>query len=281
MNEPGPLFPYSWTSSFGVARGQDEVRHVEGSPPLQLRPEYKGQGSAILDDMIKTASPVFDKTTEDGVRFCIYRLGVLEVRTTQETSGAEVIGAVFSVLNQASAAAMTATRAVQDEEKISVVTEFVEREFAIGVDPSILRRRLYVVFETDRGSKILTERMKDGSFAWVENPRDLEDRNSLAKVTRSEKVETGVLVRDMKAHKVKLAEGARLSGKRYAQAIFVRAAGPRRNNQPIPAYKEYMNVLLSLQSKQKKEDNQEHRTKVMPLPGNMLRPAARAPFFPK
>lgn len=277
-DKPGSLFPHSWTESFGVARGKDEVRQPEGKAPLEVRPEYKGQGAALLDDMIQTASPVFDKTTEDGVRFRVYRLGILEIRTTQEANGTEVIGVVYSVLNQTSKASVTAVAAVQDEEKISTITEFVEKEFAISSDPSILRRRFYIVLETEKGQKVLTERLRNGSLAWIENPKDLEDRNSLAKVTRSEKVERAVTIGDVKEHKVKLAGGVPLSGKRYAQAMFLRVFGPKKSERPVPPYKEYMSALLSLQPKTKKE---EPRSKVMPLAGSMMRPATRSTKFPK
>ena len=39
---------------------------------------------ALLEEVLPTAAPEFHKATEDGVVFRIYRLGSLEVRTTQD-----------------------------------------------------------------------------------------------------------------------------------------------------------------------------------------------------
>merc|ERR1711920_356158 len=43
----------------------------------------------------------------------------------------------------------------------------------------------YVVFETERGCKVITELLPTGVVAWKANPKNVEDRNSLAKVISS------------------------------------------------------------------------------------------------
>merc|ERR1711972_244650 len=45
-----------------------------------------------------------------------------------------------------------------------------------------LRCRYYVVFESESGCKVVTEMLAKGTVAWKANPKDVEDRNSLAKV---------------------------------------------------------------------------------------------------
>lgn len=91
VDEPGPLFPSSWKSSF-------ESNAQRPQTTLVPRPEYKEEQSVeLLQDTLRTSSPIFDKTTEEGLRFRIYSLGSLEVRTIQEVDGDEVVGSVFSV----------------------------------------------------------------------------------------------------------------------------------------------------------------------------------------
>lgn len=229
VDKPGPLFPHSWTPNFEIARGRKSVQEIRPVGTLTSRPEYKSQ-AAVLEQVLKASAPVFDKTTEEGLRYRIYRLGSLEVRTTQELKESEVVGAVFSIRNQAPNSA-SAKAKIGDQEKITKVTEYVERAFVPGADSTGLRRRFYIMMETDQGHKIVTERLNDGKFSWVSNPEALEDRNSLAKVTRQETVTTGVIVRDMKACQTKLTEeGATPSSKRYAQALFTRAVGAKRSS---------------------------------------------------
>jgi len=70
---------------------------------LIARPEYKGHAAELLEGVLRTSAPIFDKSTEDGMHFRIYRLGSLEVRTAQELGSEEVVGAVYSVYSQTSA----------------------------------------------------------------------------------------------------------------------------------------------------------------------------------
>merc|ERR1711879_688018 len=104
----------------------------EGQPEgtLQERPEFKAQ-AAMLHQIIKTLSPVFDKCTEEGQKFRIYRFGSLEVRTTQGPDGVEEVGVVFSIRTPTSYN-VPEFQAIEGHEKVSKATEYVERIFVGG-----------------------------------------------------------------------------------------------------------------------------------------------------
>jgi len=168
VESPGELFPSSWRTSVEIARKEEAAQRSNGS--LRLRMDYKAQ-MHLFEPALKKAVPTFDKTAEDGARFRIYRFGSLEVRTVQELSGEEAICAVLS------ASAGEHNQAILPNEKIVKVTEYVE-----GSDGNC---DCYVVLETEKEKTIVAEEMKNGSVRFVENPKDLEDRNSLAKVLRT------------------------------------------------------------------------------------------------
>merc|ERR1719229_931214 len=88
----GAVFPSSWQASFELAKGQS----MKQSRHLEARPEYLPQ-EAVLRNALESAEPTFDKCTEEGTRFRIYRVGRVEVRTTQEPAAEEHLGAVFTM----------------------------------------------------------------------------------------------------------------------------------------------------------------------------------------
>eukprot|EP00747_Dinoflagellata_sp_TGD_P191486 gnl/TRDRNA2_/TRDRNA2_54938_c0_seq1.p1 gnl/TRDRNA2_/TRDRNA2_54938_c0~~gnl/TRDRNA2_/TRDRNA2_54938_c0_seq1.p1 ORF type:complete len:998 (+),score=249.98 gnl/TRDRNA2_/TRDRNA2_54938_c0_seq1:81-3074(+) len=214
MSRPGPLFPSSWTSSIEIAQAQ--------AASLQARPDYKSEAAAF-EHILTTTAPLFDKCTEDGLRFRIYKCGSLEVRTTQAYESKETIGMVFSMRSSTH----TSTEgAPKDHDKVVKVTEYVERARAES------SHRSYVVIETKEGHIIVTEKFMDGTVTWEENPKDLQDRNSLAKVVRSAgyNVKAGVTVGDMRKFQakesVRTASGVSHSQcKHYAQVAFTVACG--------------------------------------------------------
>lgn len=223
MSNPGTLFPHSWTPAVEVASGNDSASEGRSVGSLVARPEYTNQ--TVLLKHLKKSAPVFDKTMEDGLRFRTYRIGTLEVRTTQEhTSQEEVVGAVFSIQNPQ---AIASTPDIIDErERLTKLMEYVEQVDVVpGADVKRVNRRYYLVLETEKGNKIVTERMCEGRLSWVFNPADLEDRNSLAKLTRSEICASDVSIRDMLSCRAKLAEDSAVSSKRFVQAMFNRAVG--------------------------------------------------------
>merc|ERR1740123_340889 len=162
----GPLFPSSWNSSV-------EIESESGSPVLRSRPDFKAEES-LLEEVLKSTIPVFDKKTEDGTHFLIYRLGSLEVRATQATDGKIVIGAVFSQGSD------THSEEASDHERIVKATQYVEK-----ASVSRLHCCYYVVLETESGCKVITEMLPTGIMSWKANPKNVEDRNSLAKVISS------------------------------------------------------------------------------------------------
>jgi len=187
MDSPGQLFPSSWRASVEISH--QEASRKQSSRPLHPRLDYKAQAQ-VFEQALKKAVPAFDKRTEDGTRYRIYRFGSLEVRTTEDTDEEEKIGAVFS--HCASTDAPKRHELVKDEERLVKATEYVE---ASGKD-----YHCYVVMETEMKNTILTEELKNGTLRREANPKDLEDRNSLAKVLRSaDCTKFGLTVGGMKA----------------------------------------------------------------------------------
>merc|ERR1711862_829857 len=141
---------------------------------------------------------------------------------------------------------------------IESLTEYVERSFVAGNNPKGLHRRFYIVMETELGDRIVTEYLSNGCMTWEENPLDLDDRNSLAKVTRKEVCRAGVTLRDMKASQQKWAEdGSSPSCKRYARAVFNRVVASSQADGPKSATKglTFMKRLKQQQA-QARVDNQ-------------------------
>jgi hypothetical protein len=288
MGEPGLIFPASWTSSLAVARGQATIRNLEARPcnALISRPEYKGHAAELLESVLRTSAPVFDKSTEEGMRFRIYRLGSLEVRTTQELSGEELVGAVFSIRNSTSISnrgdnqdgcSISSKAAISADELIVHATEFVERAFVEGGKPSALRR-YYLVLETKNGHIILTERLPNGQVTWVEDPEELEDRNSLAKVTRVSACQPNLVVQDLKTYQSTVAKGASQAGvaspsvcKRFARSAYARAVGPDSRHGFIST-PWWMDIAKEkVEAKQEKEAKKKNN--FIALPNSMLKKA--------
>lgn len=224
-DDAGPLFPSSWTSSFqGTA-----TRECPQGEMLHARNDFQSDANilAALHDSLSSGPPAFDRYAEDGARFRIYRFGSLEVRTTQEQDEQEIIGAVYSIRSAMQAWGGKWNRSARENEMLSKVTEYIER----ALDGSG-GHHLFVVMETEDGHEIVTEKLSDGIATWQENPKDLDDRRSLAKVIRTADCKNaGSTVLGIKAFQMK---ETRLYGKgavtpakcdQYAQVIFSRATG--------------------------------------------------------
>jgi len=232
MSQPGELFPSSWTSKFQVAHGW------EGRSPALLhpRPEYKAQSPLLLNHILRTALPVFDRSTEEGMRFRIYRMGCLEMRTTQELGREEVVGMVYSMHAPPPAGSTVLhgkgkAESTKEREKIMKATEYVESALGEGqVEATRTSRRYYLVLETDQGSKIVTEQLQDGNVTWQEDPEDLEARSTFAKVIKTGSWSAGVPVREMLTFCNREAERStdavsQSARKKYARTAFDRARG--------------------------------------------------------
>jgi len=201
VDSAGSLYPSSWESSIAIA--QEQVRQGPHTGHSKKGWSPSGALTANLQLVLKTAVPVFDKSTEDGMRFRIYQTGSLELRTTQEHDGKEVIGVVFSD----SASPQTCTYTVDQElnynERVVKATEYVESIMA-GTQRSGDGLRLpcqyFVVFLTEPGNVIVTEQLEAGTTTWAENPVNLEARISQAKVTGCTGCQAACIdVRDLRA----------------------------------------------------------------------------------
>lgn len=221
VGRAGALFPFSWTSNLRIDQAVEPL-----SESLQLRSDYAAEAEQIL----ASTAPHFHKQTEDGMQFRIYKVGSVEVRTTQEHDGDEIIGVVFSVRAKTSQCSRGAVRCASGREKILKVTEYVEkgrRSNEDGEETDLSDNRYYLVLETENGHTISTEHSRDGMVSWEENSPDLEDRNSLARVIRSAKCQKGVLVQDMRSHRMAVMQSRDWTkrGQNYAGSAFVVALG--------------------------------------------------------
>mmetsp|Transcript_71854 Transcript_71854/g.166253 ORF Transcript_71854/g.166253 Transcript_71854/m.166253 type:complete len:997 (-) Transcript_71854:140-3130(-) len=213
MSSPGPLFPSSWASS---VKAQEQAPQAE---ELRPRADYKA-AAQVFEKAVKSATPVFDKDTEDGARFRIYRFGSIEVRTTQEQDCSELIGQIFSASRR--------REHVKDTEFVVKATEYVEKAALPG--KVALAHRCYVVLEMASGRRVLTEKLSDGSLKWEEEPEDLNDRNALAKVIRSAEgreagVCLGALKENLKSTSKACAAASPAEIKHYAQNAFYFSTG--------------------------------------------------------
>lgn len=228
IESPGDMFPMSWTCGYEISRakkGSKQVRDLEvGSLQpgmLVSRPDYKEQ-AVVFEHMLKTSTPIFDKMDEGGTRFRIYRCGSIEVRTTQERDQDETICVVYNI-RAPEVAGKKPGRSVSEDEKVVKVTQFVERN---PLDTSGLTekfmpsRRYYVMAKTDAGNTIVTERLKDGTITFQENPKDLHDRNSLAKTVRSKAGQFETTLADLKLFQSQELNNSNKSCKKYAYHAY-------------------------------------------------------------
>jgi len=217
VDNVGPLFPLSWTST--IELGNEQNQSQTDSVSLQSRPDLMSE-EGMLREALESAVPTFRRSTEDGLTFLIYRLGSLEVRATEEKDGSRTVGAVFSMSPAAQQGSSAGRRraSVKEADRIVKVTEYVEKS-----QQGALQCQYYVVFHTESGNMILTEKLANGTVAWKEDPAGLEDRNSLAKVVRSAACSSpGATVFSMRSVE---ASTPSLSPKHYAHSAYSRASG--------------------------------------------------------
>lgn len=187
VGQAGPLFPSSWTSSVKVEKvdaPHSPSKNTQECPtlhscPLCAAPRFERQ--------LKSLAPMFDKFTEDGFRFRVYRIGSYEIRTTQGRGALEQIGAVLSSRTPLQAIAALQTASTAPDERVAKVVEYVERASLEVQQHSypLSNYHYYLVLETLEGSTMITEQGRDSKVTWVGSPADLEMRNASAKVTQS------------------------------------------------------------------------------------------------
>jgi len=183
----GHEFPSDWTSRYRVEReGATGTTDKElGLVQIAVDPAFQ---NVLTSDILPAAAPEFNKVTEDGVWFRIYRIGSLEIRTTRDRFGRETVGAVFSRRAPMWHLSYGKTKEVRNDERIVQAKVYIEAKDAedtqlvTAAAPSKHQWHFYIVLETEASNIIATERAPDGSIVWAVNPETLEDRNSLAKL---------------------------------------------------------------------------------------------------
>lgn len=179
VGNAGTEFPRSWTSRFQVTDSQAGAAAMNSA--LVRLPIDESFETFFVSELLPTAAPEFNKATEDGVFFRIYKFGNIEVRTMTEIGEPEKVVAAFSVRLPAFdfKAGLKCPERIESEAlgKVSIYAEAIET-----VDSKPLERcHYYVVLETDAGNVVITEKQADGSISWSVNPKNLQVRNSLAK----------------------------------------------------------------------------------------------------
>jgi len=244
----GPDFPRSWTSNFRVEHaGHAKTGLKANLVPLALNTSFK---KVVLNDVLPTAVPEFDRTAEDGTSFRIYRMGSVEVRTIQEPSSSEAVVAAFSLRQTAWQASSSGAQAAEGERLVKAkmyveaidgigdLTNRIEGESDDLQAPWQSQRQehchYYVVLETNSGNVAVTEKCADGSITMVINPENLEDRNSLARLLYTTECREGsVSMREIKVFQAssqrQTAHGASPSDRKlYAKNLFKLASGKAR-----------------------------------------------------
>jgi len=230
MGDPGPLFPSSWTPTSGIACGTAHtLRRQEGRAQRVLT--QTGNRDAA-EHIMRHAAPVFDMTTEDGLRFRIYQAGTLEVRTTQQSGGLENVGVVFSFRAPSQADPWDPwDECVKEQERPAKVTEYVEWawECKDSVSDDYTKNcHFFVVLEANDGNKVLTEQTSSGKTRWVENPEDLEERTALAKVVASTTCPEGATFRQLREYQSRSncpTRGTQTGSHRYSRGVYNRSCG--------------------------------------------------------
>jgi len=223
----GAEFPRSWTSRYqGPEAAAKAVALKSGLIAVEMDTAFK---LTFVRDVLPTVAPEFNRATEDGVVFRIYKIGSLEVRTTQEPSGPETVGAAFS--HRTPTWDMKSGSKGKDAfegEKLMKCLLYVEAVHCEPEKKHWASKQLdfchyYAVLETDASNTILTERLEDGSTTWVVNPSNLQDRNSLAKLLFNTECKEGASVRDLKIAQISFnvpsPEVTASNRKNYARAV--------------------------------------------------------------
>ena len=232
VGDAGPLFPHSWRSFFTVACGQAKGR--DPNDAARARPRRTGADAAAeAEEVRRTAEPAFCKRAEDGTVYRVYRRGELEVRTLQAWDAeCDAVAATFRLGDTEGAGAPrpeprgSFRREPREQEQVARVTELVEPA-PPGLWPCYCA---FVVLETERGARIATRMLGDGTVTWEEGPEDLAARESSARVRRTAAC-SGATVRAMREHHLALSRGGEseckatlLERNRYARGAYRKAS---------------------------------------------------------
>lgn len=228
---PGPEFPSAWTARCQVeTEGRVPANFSSADRHALVQVETDAVFHEVLiNDVLQTAAPDFIKSTEEGVTFRIYRIGSLEIRTTQEQTEKETVGVVFS--RRAPSWKLSSgkqAKEVREGERIVKAKVYIEAalEEQASANPTKPMSQFYVVLETDASNVIVTERLANShSVSWAVNPENLEDRNFLARLLFTIDDCKGSVVQGVRGLQAKHstpmpASAAPAASKAYAKAIF-------------------------------------------------------------
>lgn len=189
--DPGPLFPPSWVSRINISSWQ---------VPCHLDPDAYDTDVALED--LAEDGVVFDRATEEGLRFRIYRQGQLEIRTTQEHGRAERIGVVFSRESKFQAA-------IWGPESVTKVALCVSHsqntsipeEEGLAKEEQRPSSHYFLLLRSKSGGVIVTSCVPQGQVPWEECPKDLEARLADSKVLgTADTSQAGLTVQDFRAY---------------------------------------------------------------------------------
>mmetsp|Transcript_139278 Transcript_139278/g.445255 ORF Transcript_139278/g.445255 Transcript_139278/m.445255 type:complete len:1059 (-) Transcript_139278:66-3242(-) len=231
----GPVFPSSWTSS---VEGQ---KAASGDAATDARQLLRAQGAdeavPSLDRVMRASAPSFDRRTEEGCRFRIYRVGGYEVRTTQPHGCKETTDVVFCRQAVKHVSEATSESSCLLDERIVKVLEYVEAVDALAGQcalRSAISHQFYIVAQTESGVTIVVEPTKEGALLWTESPSGLEARSLIAKVTRAAECrDLHISVTDIKQYHDEATCGQSGDGgrpeawRRYARGLFELVAPAR------------------------------------------------------
>merc|ERR1740139_220578 len=219
------IFPSSWKPTVELSKAWRNEKQS-----LKPRTELQGQ-TAMLTELIADAEPTFNKFTEDGLRWLIYRFGALEIRAIQEPGRNLEIGAVFSTIGTGNDKfSNISSQDVKHSEKIASVKMCIEK--APGTCK--LQSQYFVVATTETGKRVLVEKRGDGTLNWVDEPKNVDDRIAVAKMVEYHSTCTrGATIAHMRLHFSKdqaetentVAVKSSSKSKRLAYAVYSAATG--------------------------------------------------------
>jgi len=221
IGESGLLFPSSWTTRIDINGGRQG----------QQRELHERHGSDISLKELKSVGPVFERSTEDGAVFRIFRHGSLEVRTVQVAEQEEKIGVVFSTLPESSekAADDCLGNELAEGGRVVRVTEHVSAAEATGgagpaADGNL---RYFLVLETEEGRTIALEKLQSGAVTWTENPGDPHEWAPGSRVVGSMNCyKAGITVAEMRRYRAAYESSKAASAaecRRFADGVYSRA----------------------------------------------------------
>ncbi|CAJ1440152.1 unnamed protein product, partial [Effrenium voratum] len=222
VGNAGQDFPRSWTSRFQIEKDGHAAKPGVSPTGLNKVEVDSTFAAKLVNEVLPAAAPEFQKSTEDGTIFRIYHIGSLEIRTTQEKDKEEKVGVVYSGKAAGTSLVMSSSADLPEHERLEEIKVFLEPAEASGSQP-----HFYVVCLTVKKNIIVSEMLANGTTTFVVNPKNLEDRNSLAKhMFRADCL--NLTLKDLKDLKKAQCAGGAVSisaRKQYVKSVFSKLTG--------------------------------------------------------